>query len=269
MRTFPFPLRAARWASLPATLGLLAQLVACGSPAHRDFDLNEGEARGERAPMASREFVLPSGEADRVYELAAGDKLEIVFFTHPEQDRFVTVRPDGRISLPFLGDLLAAGKEPEVLAGEIQEGYREVLVNPRVDVIVQETGAPFFVVGEVNAPGQFKLEHQLDVVQAVARAGGYTETARLDNFVLIRRTGDGEGVAAILDFRQYLADPAKRGNTRLEPYDIVWVPRSRLSRWDLMTRQAFLGANGAADAVLKGWGLANFEEVYIDGPTRP
>ena len=247
-------------------LALALVSAGCGSSAHKDFDLNRGEPTGPNAEVAAQAFADATNqgaEKEWRYLIQGGDQLEVVFFTHPAQNRFVKVRPDGYVTLPYLGDVRAEGKTPEQLAGELQETYAEVLVSPRVDVIVQEMGARFYVLGQVPRPGEFAYERRVDILQALAQAGGYTNSARLSNIVLLRKGGDSQqSFAAILDLRDYMASDNRDKPLELRPYDIVWVPRNNVSRWDVATRQSLLGILNGQDVVVKGWSLANFEEVF-------
>lgn len=250
-------------------LGCLALLAACGSSARSDFDLNTGEARGPDADAAMATFAaegraqLEASEKTWRYRIEGGDQLEIVFFTHPDQNRFVTVRPDGFVTLPYLGDVQAEDRTPEELSKQLQDAYSEVLVSPRVDVIVQKMGARFYVLGAVTTPGEFEYERKIDLLQALARAGGYTGEARLSNIVLLRRGyGDQKSFAAVLNLRDYLDSENRDTDISVRPYDIVWVPRSTLSKWDNATQQALRGMILSADMVLKGWSLVKFDEVF-------
>lgn len=252
-----------------ALLALVALLAACGSSARKDFDLNAGDAEAENAAesaMAERLFDdwFGSAGADSTWEytINEGDHLEVTFFTHPEQNRFVRVRPDGRISMPYVGELVVAGHTAAELSATLRQRYSEVLVKPQVDVLVHEMGGAFYVLGAVNAPGEFNYERPLTLTQALARAGGYSGEARLNNLVLLRRTPDGRGMAAILDFGAMMQSADKRGDIRLRPFDIVWVPKDMISRWDNATGKLLTGVIQSEDILLKGWTLANFNEVY-------
>lgn len=239
-------------------------LSACGGGAHTDFNLNTGEAT-ESTSDASAVFVSggsADGAASWTYEIQEGDQLEVVFFTHPEQNRFVKVRPDGRISMPFVGDMEASGKEPSDLAKEIQDAYASVLVDPRIDVLIQDSGARFYVLGEVGNAGEFKYERRISLMQAVARAAGYSNSARLNNIVLLRKNDDGEAFAAVLDFRDFLKSDNRVANIEIQPFDIIWVPRSAVSRWDNATRKLFSGVLAGQESVIKGWSLVNFSDVF-------
>ncbi len=260
----PSSARALRRASLGMLLAFLTS--GCGASAKSDFDVNNGEVEDPNDAELSAIFQVKSEDAYRITEY---DQLEIVFFTHPEQNRFVRVRPDGKISMPFLGDVDAAGRAPVALAQEIQERYAEVLVAPRVDVLVQESGARYYVFGEVNDPGEFAYERRVDLFQAVARASGYNTSARLNNLVLLRKAPDGTGAVAVLDLRTYMNDPTKRGQIEIQPFDIVWVPKDNVSRWDNFTRKLFEGVLSAEETVIKGWSLGNFNEVFRRDGNNP
>jgi polysaccharide export outer membrane protein len=251
-------------------LALLASAVGCADP-YRDVDLNTGQVVGDTAdrPDSLSAAMADTGQtalgdvAVEPYRVTDGDVLEIVFFSHPEQNRFSLVRPDGRITLPYVGELVAAGRTTTELAAQLQASYAAVLVEPRVDVLLHQLGGRFYVLGEVRSPGEFPYERRITLLQALARSGGFTNEAQLTNFVLIRRRPDGKGgAAAILDFRRYMADPKKQGDIHLEPYDIVWVPRDKLSRWDNVAQKTLMHVVAAQDVVLRGYGLANFDEVY-------
>lgn len=264
----PATLLRADWRS---GLGAIALLLAvgCGGGARPDFDVNQGEAVG--VEMTSMEaarirelFPLVGDAADSAwtYTIMAGDQLEVAFFSHPEQNRFVTVRPDGRIGMPYVGDVMAAGRAPTDLAGDLQTAYAEVLVAPRVDVIVQEMGASYFVLGQVSRPGEFKFDRRLDLLQAIARAGGYDANARLSHFVLMRTDVDGRTYAAVFDFREFVDAPDRIGSLVVRPADIIWVPRSALSRWDEGLRRSLTGLGTGTRLAIDAWTLVNFHDVY-------
>lgn len=252
-------------------LGVMALtiLAGCGMGARPDYDVNRGEPEGVEfgtleAARIRELFPLVGDPADSTwsYRITPGDQLEVTFFSHPEQNRFVTVRPDGKIGLPYVGDVVAAGRAPMELANELQTAYADVLVSPRVDVIVQEMGASYFVLGHVLSPGEFKFDRRLDLMQAIARAGGYNNDARLNHLVLMRADADGKTYAAVFDFREFTKSPERLGSLVVRPGDIVWVPRSGLSRWDEGSRRLLSGFSTAARVGIDTWTLVNFSDVY-------
>ena len=261
-------------ANWPALLCILALgwLPGCGGSARSDVNLNSGEATQSEAmteeQLAELDAAFPlmdkSGRNERTwsYRIAEGDQLEMVFFSHPDQNRFVTVLPDGRITMPYVGDLVAAGKAPTMLATELKTAYAAVLVAPQIDVIVQTMGARFYVLGEVGRPGEYDYERPVDLMQAVAQAGGYKNTARLSSIVILRKGESGDAYAGIFDFRRFLDDETRIANIEVRPDDLIWIPRSAVARWDNATKQALDGVLKAEDVILTGWQIANFDQVY-------
>jgi polysaccharide export outer membrane protein len=254
-------------------LGVLTlfALAACGGSARTDVDLNSGTPYEEGLteeqiaeldaafPLMNRESGAPRSWS---YRIAEGDQLEMVFFSHPDQNRFVTVRPDGRITMPYVGDLVAAGKAPTALATELKTAYAQVLVEPQIDVIVQTMGARYYVFGEVDNAGEFSYDRPIDLMQAVAQAGGYNERARLSSIVILRKGENGDAYAGVFDFRRFLDAETRIANIEVRPDDLIWVPASAIARWDTATSQTLSGVLSAEDVILRGWQIARFDEVY-------
>lgn len=273
MRNLTHRTPSARCANWPALLGLLAlgMLAGCGASARSDVNLNEGaptDSELTTEQLAELDAAFPilghpgSGPRDWTYQIGAGDQLEMAFFSHPDQNRFVTVRPDGRITMPYVGDVSAAGKAPEALAAELRTAYAEVLVEPQIDVIVQTMGARFYVLGEVGRPGDFEYEQPIDLMQAVAQAGGYKDTARLSSIVILRKGESGDSYAGVFDFRRFLDEDVRISNIEVRPNDLIWIPRSAVARWDNATKQTLSGVLQAEDVVLRAWQISRFDEIY-------
>jgi polysaccharide export outer membrane protein len=263
----------ARCAVARTALGVLALCVlsACGGGARTDVDLNSGMPyeKGlteEQLAELDAAFPLigsePGATPSWTYRIAEGDQLEMVFFSHPDQNRFVTVRPDGRITMPFVGDVVAAGKAPTDLASELKTAYEQVLVEPQIDVIVQTMGARYYVFGEVRASGEFAYERPIDLMQAVAQAGGYNDRARLSSIVILRKGENGDAYAGVFDFRRFLDAETRIANIEVRPDDLIWVPKSAIARWDTATSQTLSGVLQAQDVILRGWQIVKFDEVY-------
>jgi len=157
------------------------------------------------------------------YRLDSEDVVEVMVFQSADLSRTVPVRPDGRISLPLLGDVDARGKTANELASEVQTRYADYVQEPRVTVIVREVNAPrVYVIGEVARPGAYPIRGDLDVVQALALAGGLGDFASRGHIVLIRRGPDGER-RTTLDYDD-LIDDEQNAMPRLLPGDTLYVP---------------------------------------------
>ena len=122
------------------------------------------------------------------YVIGSGDVLDIAVWREPMLSARALVRSDGMISVGLLGDVRAAGLTPMDLQDEIQRRLKEFVETPIVTVAVRTTASKkFYVIGEVHTPGEYALVKELTVVQAIARAGGFTEWASKDDIVLIRK----------------------------------------------------------------------------------
>jgi len=127
------------------------------------------------------------------YHLGLGDKLRIEVYRDAQLSQSVQVRPDGKITLPLIGDLDANGRTPIELRDMITRQLKDYMTNPVVTVIVVETKAPVaYVMGEVNHPGAVPLQDEpLTVLQALALAGGLKDFADSKNIHILRRTANG------------------------------------------------------------------------------
>jgi polysaccharide export outer membrane protein len=127
------------------------------------------------------------------YRLAPGDKLRIEVYKDQQLSQSVQVRPDGKITLPLVGDIDAAGQAPVALRDTITTALREYVNNPTVTVILVEAAASMaYVVGEVNHPGSVMLQSgPVNVLQALALAGGLKDFADSKNIRILRPTATG------------------------------------------------------------------------------
>jgi polysaccharide export outer membrane protein len=127
------------------------------------------------------------------YHLGLGDKLRIEVYRDTQLSQSVQIRPDGKITLPLIGDLEANGRTPIELRDVITRQLKDYMTNPVVTVIVVETKAPVaYVMGEVNHPGAVPLQdEQLTVLQALALAGGLKDFADAKNIHILRRSVNG------------------------------------------------------------------------------
>lgn len=182
--------------------------------------------------------ALPSGK----YAIIPGDQLEIRFFHTPEHNVTLPVRPDGYISLPYLGDVLASGKTAEALAREITTDYGQTLRNPQITVIVRSFSShQVHVGGRVNKPGVFPLAGPMTVLDSLYAAGGAEPQARLSQVVIIRRAPDSRYLVIPINIEAVLDGTNPDQNIRLLPYDAIYVPNSpiaNVNKWvDLYIRQ--------------------------------
>lgn len=166
--------------------------------------------------------VPPSGTAPSDYLLGVDDVVEVSVWKEPALSASLPVRPDGKISLPMVGEVMAAQRTTRDLQVEIRDRLRPYVSEPTVSVMVKEVHAPrFFVLGEVARPGAYPLAGELSVIQALAIAGGPTEFARRGRMLLIRPSA-GSLARYRLDY-----DDVVRGRLQaiaLRPGDTIFVP---------------------------------------------
>jgi polysaccharide export outer membrane protein len=126
------------------------------------------------------------------YRISPGDKLRIEVYKDAQLSQSVQVRPDGKVTLPLIGDIAAIGRTPIELRNAIGVAFKEYITNPTVTVIVVEaTAATAYVMGEVNHPGAVTLLSPLTVLQALALAGGLKDFADTKNIRILRKSPAG------------------------------------------------------------------------------
>jgi protein involved in polysaccharide export with SLBB domain len=182
------------------------------------------------------------GAADRVpgpeYRIQVGDRLEIKFFYSPELNEQVIVRPDGRISLQLIPEVVVTNLTLAMLAKQLTERYAADLNQPQVTVIVREFGMQrVFVDGEVATPGMVPILGQMTALQAISQAGGMKDTARTTEVIVIRRGAADTPVALRVDLKKARDGSNLAQDINLAPLDIIYVPRSRIANVNLFVDQ--------------------------------
>ncbi len=175
------------------------------------------------APPAADRTRVPQGTFFDDYVLQTGDKLRIEVYKDAQLSQSVQIRPDGKITLPLVGDVAATGLTPLALRDQISTSLRDYVNNPVVTVIVVEGTIPTaYIVGEVNNPGMVTLQADMTVLQALAVAGGLKDFADTKKIRILRKKGSG---TETLTFNYKEAIKGSSGATlMLQPGDTVVVP---------------------------------------------
>ena len=175
-------------------------------------------------PYVSVEEFADVAPPDAEYIIRAGDVLNVRVFQQDNMSARVRVRTDGKISLPFLNDVGAAGYTPVVLSAQLQTRLKDFINNPVVTISLEEVRqVPVSVLGEVQRPGIYTLETGAGVLQALASAGGFSTFADKDVFV-IRSSGAGEAPKRVRFSYEALTRAEGKGPLfRLKPQDVVVV----------------------------------------------
>ena len=199
------------------TLLAVLLLASCGAVVQNPVSLTDPRAQANLYPQ-------------KAYHIQIGDELEIRFFYNVELNDRVIVRPDGYISLQLIGELMALDMTPGELTSLLQQRYDAVIQRTAITVTVRGFAAQrIYVDGEVNKPGLFPLTGQVTVMQAVALAGGYKDTARLNEIILIRRGPSNEPLAIPINLEEIINSKNMSQDVLLLPYDIVYLPKSSIA----------------------------------------
>lgn len=164
------------------------------------------------------------------YRIQAGDQLDIRFYNNPELNEEVTVRPDGRISLQLAPEIMAARATPAELSQRLVQAYSAELRDPKATVIVRSFGSNrVHVGGEVGRPGVINLLGSMTVMQSVAEAGGFLDTARRGEIIIIRKGEDRKPLIFTVDIDKAIEGADLSQDAYLKPFDIVFVPKSPIA----------------------------------------
>lgn len=159
------------------------------------------------------------------YLVHAGDTLEVSVWKEEDLQRQVLVRPDGRISFPLIGDVVAAGRTIDELRQEITDRLVKFIPDLTVTVTIQSfNGNRIYVIGKVNDPGSFVVNPRVDIMQALSLAGGTNAFAALDDIIILRRESDGSQRAISFRYKDVIKGRSLEQNIILHSGDIVVVP---------------------------------------------
>jgi len=157
------------------------------------------------------------------YVIGADDSLHISVWKEPDLTNTLPVRPDGKISMPLLNDVQAAGLTPMQLATSLTEKLKKYLADPRVTVVVtQMTSQRIYVLGEVLHSGAIPLLPNMTVLQALATAG-FTQFANT-KAIYVLRTENGKQQKMPFNYKQAMKGDAPTQNIILKPGDTIVVP---------------------------------------------
>src|SRR5688500_402914 len=185
-------------------------------------------AAAQTPEQARAQAVPPSTDGDDgAYLLSAGDLIEIKFMLNPELNETVRIRPDGRISMPLVGEMLVARTTIAELSTRLATAYEEILRTPSVTIQVREfANRRVFVGGEVNRPGMLPMNGRQTALGAVMEAGGFRPSAARDEVLVIRRTDQDQPRLLRLSMKTKNGVAPEAANFALQPLDVVLVTES-------------------------------------------
>jgi len=211
-----------KWLYLPAAISLasFSILVRAQEPA-RDSVKSESAAAVPARDIAPQ---APKPNDDPNYVIGSEDVLTIDVWKEPEISRSVPVRRDGKISLPLLDDVVAAGLTPTQLSSEIVDRLHKIIVNPKVTVIVtQMSSQRIYILGQVTRGGAYPLVPDMTALQALSIAGGFTPFANLKK-IYVMRNENGQDKTFQINYKEVVAGHKPEENIHLKAGDTIVVP---------------------------------------------
>lgn len=204
------------------TVLFLLLLTLCQVGSLRAGEQNAGE---KTPPAGAKSTSSPkSATNDATYIIGEEDMLDINVWKEPDVSRTVPVRPDGKISLPLLNDVQAAGLTPMQLQQQITEKLRKFLTEPQVTVIVTQINSQrVYIMGEVNRPGTFPLLPKMTILQLITTAGGFTQFANTGKIRIVRNE-NGKQKTYTFNYKELMQGRQPEQNLELKPGDSIVVP---------------------------------------------
>ncbi|HEV3276662.1 MAG TPA: polysaccharide biosynthesis/export family protein [Terriglobia bacterium] len=158
------------------------------------------------------------------YVISPGDVLEVQVWKEPDVSKAVPVRPDGKISLPLLDDVQAAGRTSAALTADLTERLKKFISDPQVTVIVTEVNSQrIYITGEVTRGGTYPLEPGMTVLQGLSSAGGFTPFANVKKIYVLRQQ-NGKQVKYPFNYKDVVKGTDTAQNILLQPGDTIVVP---------------------------------------------
>lgn len=207
---------------------------------------------------------IDASAMDGEYRIGHGDQMRISFLYNKDFNLDeIKVRPDGRISLPLVGEVRAAGMTPSQLDSIITSEYATILKQPEVTVILSDFAeSVVYVLGEVNAAGAYEMGKGLTLLSALALSRGPNQRARRSSVLVIRRISEDHIVGMQFDLRDLLEKGRFDLDIPLKPNDIVYVPTSKLQQAQDFVNTMNTILIAPMDIYLRGWRVANQKVLY-------
>jgi polysaccharide export outer membrane protein len=196
------------------------------APSKPSGDQVAGAAGAPAAPTSAPATDLNANKAhDDHFIIGNDDMLAINVWKEQEVSRVLPVRSDGRISLPLVGEVQAAGRTPLQLEKEIAEKLKEFITDPEVTVMVQQINSQKYnILGQVAKPGAYPLTLSTTVLDALANAGGFRDFAKQKGVYILRQNADGTEARIPFNYKDVIKGTNPQQNIRLQPNDTVVVP---------------------------------------------
>lgn len=200
-------------AALVLTSGLVGQAISSNNTA-----TVHGSSTNADASTVSKAH-------DDSFVIGNDDVLSVNVWKEPEISKSVPVRSDGKISLPLVGEVQAAGSTPLKLEEEIAARLKNYISEPEVTVMVQQVNSQKFnILGQINKPGSYPLTNSPTVLDAIAVAGGFRDFAKQKSIYVLRQNPDGTETRMLFNYKEVVKGHNVAQNVKLQPRDTIVVP---------------------------------------------
>src|SRR5271165_5083017 len=170
-------------------------------------------------------------DRDARYRLQPEDKIEVQYRYTPEYNAQVSIQPDGFVSLPLIGDVKLAGMTLAGATAAVTAKAGERLASPDVTILLREYVKPYYVVaGEVAHPGRFDLRGTVSLVEAIAQGGGFKETSKHTQIVLVRKVDAERAEVKLFDLNRLMSASGVREDPEIRSGDMLIVPKNWISK---------------------------------------
>jgi protein involved in polysaccharide export with SLBB domain len=190
------------------------------------------------------------------YRLRLGDEVRVMFPAERSLDYTAPVSPAGTISVPSGGEVVAAGKTVAELRVDVEAAMSSMLLDPQSAIVLERIAEhPVYVLGEVSNPGAVTSPAGIRLSMALAGAGGLLSTGKPSSVMIVRTTGVPEAVAIKADVSKVLSGSDLAQDLELEPYDVVFVPKSVIGKVDEFVELFFTRIAPAQLFYLRGYDI--------------
>jgi polysaccharide export outer membrane protein len=177
-----------------------------------------------QAPQSADASTAPKPHDDS-FVIGNDDVLAINVWKEPDISRSIPVRSDGKISLPLVGEVQAAGRTPLKLEVEITSRLKNYISEPEVTVIVQQINSQKFnILGQVNRPGTYVIANSPTVLDAIALAGGFRDFAKQKSIYVLRQNADGTQTRIPFNYKEVVKGQNPAQNIKIQPRDTIVIP---------------------------------------------
>ena len=211
--------------SLACTITVCCLLSSLGGAQDGEGNTPETSVTTSAQPAPTPEASNTPKAHDDSFVIGNDDVLAVNVWKEPEVSKSVPVRSDGKISLPLVGEVQAAGETPLKLERDIASRLKSFIDEPEVTVIVQQINSQKFnILGYVTKPGSYSLTNSATVLDAIALAGGFRDFAKQKSTYVLRQNADGSQKRIPFNYKEVVKGRNPGQNIKLEPRDTVVVP---------------------------------------------